>query len=156
MTKYYDIYTQIPDIKPCPQKWITAEDKIDIIDQFLRKRDFIEIHDIVGTDVNELSCTDTILCKKEYFVCMVESRYEGAWSNHDMKVNIMNKEERIKQVAKTALNAAIVTSFFATMVSLIWLVWDQREVVSKVVATALIVFVAVWLFKLVWVVVKES
>lgn len=57
---------------------------------------------------------------------------------------------------KTFLNAAIVTSFFATMVSLIWLVWDQREIVSKVVATALIVFVAVWLFKLVWVVVKES
>lgn len=57
---------------------------------------------------------------------------------------------------KLFLNAAIVTSFFATMVSLIWLVWDQREVVSKVVATALIVFVAVWLFKLVWVVVKES
>lgn len=57
---------------------------------------------------------------------------------------------------KLFLNAAIVTSFFATMASLIWLVWDQREVVSKVVATALIVFVAVWLFKLVWVVVKES
>lgn len=57
---------------------------------------------------------------------------------------------------KQFINAAIVTSFFATMVSLIWLVWDQREVVSKVVATALIVFVAVWLFKLVWVVVKES
>lgn len=57
---------------------------------------------------------------------------------------------------KRFLNAAIVTSFFATMVSLIWLVWDQREIVSKVVATALIVFVAVWLFKLVWVVVKES
>lgn len=56
---------------------------------------------------------------------------------------------------KQFINAAIVTSFFATMVSLIWLVWDQREVVSKVVATALIVFVAVWLFKLVWVVVKE-
>lgn len=57
---------------------------------------------------------------------------------------------------KQFINAAIVTSFFATMVSLIWLVWDQREIVSKVVATALIVFVAVWLFKLVWVVVKES
>lgn len=56
---------------------------------------------------------------------------------------------------KQFINAAIVTSFFATMVSLIWLVWDQREIVSKVVATALIVFVAVWLFKLVWVVVKE-
>lgn len=57
---------------------------------------------------------------------------------------------------KQFLNAAIVTSFFATMASLIWLVWDQREIVSKVVATALIVFVAVWLFKLIWIVVKES
>lgn len=57
---------------------------------------------------------------------------------------------------KQFINAAIVTSFFATMVSLIWLVWDQREIVSKVVATALIVFVAVWLFKLIWIVVKES
>lgn len=68
----------------------------------------------------------------------------------------MNKEKHTKQVVKTALNAAVVTSFFSTFASLIWLVWDQREVVSKVVATALIVFVAVWLFKLVWVVVKES
>ncbi|MFR0559089.1 hypothetical protein [Limosilactobacillus mucosae] len=55
---------------------------------------------------------------------------------------------------KQFLNAAVVISFFATMASLIWLVWDQREIVSKVVATALIVFVTVWLFKLVWVVVK--
>lgn len=56
---------------------------------------------------------------------------------------------------KQFLNAAVVISFFATMASLIWLVWDQREIVSKVVATALIVFVTVWLFKFVWVVVKE-
>lgn len=57
---------------------------------------------------------------------------------------------------KLFLNAAIMISFFATFASLIWLVWDQREIVSKVVATALIVFVAVWLFKLIWIVVKES
>lgn len=57
---------------------------------------------------------------------------------------------------KQFLNAAVVISFFATFASLIWLVWDQREIVSKVVATALIVFVAVWLFKLIWIVVKES
>lgn len=57
---------------------------------------------------------------------------------------------------KLFLNAAIMISFFATFASLIWLVWDQREIVSKVAATALIVFVAVWLFKLVWVIVKES
>lgn len=147
MTKYYDIYTRIPGIKPFPQMWITAENKIDIIDQFLHKRDFIEIHDIVGTDVKTLSNTKTLICRKEYFVCMVESRYEG---EH------MNREKRTKQVAKTALNAAIVTSFFATFAALIWWVWDQREIASKAVVTALIVFVAVWLFKLIWIVLKES
>lgn len=77
MTKYYDIYTRIPDVKPFPQMWVTAEDKMDIINQFLRKRDFIDIHDIVGTDAKELSYIDTIICKKEYFAYMVESRYEG-------------------------------------------------------------------------------
>lgn len=81
MTKYFDIYTRIPDVKPFPQMWITAEDKIDIIDQFLRKRDFIEIHDIVGTDVKDLSNTKTLICRKEYFACMVESRYEGEHNN---------------------------------------------------------------------------
>ena len=60
------------------------------------------------------------------------------------------------KLMKQFLNAAIMISFFATFASLIWLVWDQREIVSKVVATALIVFVAVWLFKLIWIVVKES
>lgn len=77
MTKYYDIYTQIPGIKRCPQVWVTAESKMDIINQFLRKRDFIEIHKIVATTAKELSRTNTILCKQEYFMCMVESRYEG-------------------------------------------------------------------------------
>lgn len=57
---------------------------------------------------------------------------------------------------KQFINAAIVTSFFATVAAIIWSIWDQREIVSKVVATAFIVFVAVWLFKLVWDVVKES
>lgn len=75
MTKYYDIYTRIPDVKPFPQMWVTAESKMDIIDQLLRKRDFIEIHKIVATDVKELSYIDTILCKKEYFAYMVESRH---------------------------------------------------------------------------------
>lgn len=74
MTKYYDIYTRIPDVKPFPQMWVTAENKMDIIDQFLRKRDFIEIHDIVGTDVKVLSPTKTLICRKEYFAYMVESQ----------------------------------------------------------------------------------
>lgn len=74
MAKYYDIYTRIPDVKPFPQMWITAEDKMDIINQLLRKRDFIEIHDIVGTDAKALSPTKTLICRREYFVCMVESQ----------------------------------------------------------------------------------
>lgn len=77
MTKYYDIYTQIPGIKPCPQVWVIAEDRLDVINQLLRKRDFIEIHNIIATTVMELSNTETLLCKQEYFMCMVESRYRS-------------------------------------------------------------------------------
>ena len=77
MAKYFDVYTRIPDVKPFPQMWVTAESKMDIIDQFLRKRDFIDIHNIVGTDVKELSNTKMLVCRQEYFMCMVESRYEG-------------------------------------------------------------------------------
>ncbi len=68
----------------------------------------------------------------------------------------MNKEKRIKQIAKTALNAAIVISFFATVAAIIWLVWEPLVIVLNTAATALIVFVAVWLCKLIWIVVKES
>lgn len=75
MAKYYDIYTQIPGIKPCPQVWITAEDKMDIINQLLRKRDFIEIHKIVATTAKEQSNTKTLICRQEYFMCIVESQY---------------------------------------------------------------------------------
>lgn len=75
MAKYYDIYTQIPGIRPCPQEWVTAEDKIDIINQLLRKRDFIEIHNIVATTAKEQSNTKTLICRQEYFICMLESQY---------------------------------------------------------------------------------
>ncbi|MFR0592622.1 hypothetical protein ACLUWM_05065 [Limosilactobacillus mucosae] len=57
---------------------------------------------------------------------------------------------------KQFLNAAVVISFFGTIAADIWAIWDQREIVANVVATALIVFVAVWVFKLIWIVVKES
>lgn len=73
MTKYYDIYTQIPGIKPCPQVWMVEEDRLDVINQLLKKRNFI--------DVKELSNTKTIICRQEYFVCMVESRYGS--EHHD-------------------------------------------------------------------------
>lgn len=72
MAKYFDVYTQIPGIKPCPQMWVTAEDRLDVINQFLKKRDFIEIHNIVGTTAKELWSTKTLTCRQEYFICMVE------------------------------------------------------------------------------------
>lgn len=74
MTKYYDIYTQIPGIEPCPQVWMVEEDRFDVINQLLKKRNFIDIKNIVATDVKALSNTKTIICRQEYFVCMVESR----------------------------------------------------------------------------------
>lgn len=45
------------------------------------------------------------------------------------------------------LNTAITLSFFSTVAALIWLVWEQREIVS--------VFLTVWLSWLLWIVAKE-
>ncbi len=56
---------------------------------------------------------------------------------------------------KQFINAAVVISFFGTIAADIWAIWDQREIVANVVATALIVFVAVWVFKLIWILIKE-
>ena len=76
MAKYYDVYTQIPGIKPFPQMWVIAEDGLDVINQLLRKRDFIEIHKIVATTAKEQSNTKTLICRQEYFMCIVESQYK--------------------------------------------------------------------------------
>lgn len=81
MTKYYDIYTQIPGIKPCPQVWMVEEDRLDVINQLLRNRNFIEIHNIVATTAKEQSNTKTLICRQEYFICMVKSRYGS--EHHD-------------------------------------------------------------------------
>lgn len=75
MAKYYDIYTQIPGIKPCPQVWVVEEDRLDVINQLLKKRNFIDVKSIVATDVKALSNTKTIVCRQEYFICMVESQH---------------------------------------------------------------------------------
>lgn len=75
MAKYYDIYTQIPGIKPCPQVWVVEEDRLDVINQLLKKRNFIDVKNIVATDVKALSNTKTIVCRQEYFICMVESQH---------------------------------------------------------------------------------
>lgn len=56
---------------------------------------------------------------------------------------------------KKFLNIAIVVSFFSLVAAAIWLVWDQREVAFNTAVTALIVFVATWLFKLILLVEKE-
>lgn len=55
------------------------------------------------------------------------------------------------------LNAAIVVSFFSVVAATIWVVWDQEGFsnAEKTDVSALIVFVTVWLYMLVWVVVKE-
>lgn len=75
MAKYYDIYTQIPGIKPCPQVWVVEEDRLDVINQLLKKRNFIDVKNIVATDVKALSNTKTIVCRQEYFIYMVESQH---------------------------------------------------------------------------------
>lgn len=58
---------------------------------------------------------------------------------------------------KQFLNAAIVISFFSVIAATIWVVWDQEGFsnAEKTAVSALIVFVAVWVCKLVWIVVKE-
>lgn len=67
----------------------------------------------------------------------------------------MNKEKRTKQVAKTALNVAVVISFLSLVAATIWVVWDKREVVFNTFYTALIVFAAVLVCKEVWIIAKE-
>lgn len=59
------------------------------------------------------------------------------------------------KLMKTFLNTAVVISFFGTIAADIWAIWDQREIVANVVATALIVFVAVLVCKEVWIIAKE-
>lgn len=58
---------------------------------------------------------------------------------------------------KQFLNAAVVISFFSLVAAAIWVVWDQGGFsnAEKTAVSALIVFVAVWVCKLVWIVAKE-
>ena len=75
MTKYYDIYTQIPGIKPCPQKWVVESHASDNLVSF--NNGLMHLNNIVGTDIKALSNTKMLICRQEYFVYMVESRYRG-------------------------------------------------------------------------------
>lgn len=58
---------------------------------------------------------------------------------------------------KQFLNIAIAVSFFSVIAATIWAVWDQEGFsnAEKTAVSALIVFVAVWVCELVWIVAKE-
>lgn len=49
MAKYYDIYTQIPGIKPCPQVWVVEDDQTDGLVSF--RDGLMYVENIVGTTV---------------------------------------------------------------------------------------------------------
>lgn len=79
MAKYYDVYTQIPGIKPCPQVWVVESNAPDRLVSF--KSGLMHVENIVGTTVKKLSNTKLLACRQEYFMCIVESQHEG--EHHD-------------------------------------------------------------------------
>ena len=79
MTKYYDIYTQIPGIKPCPQVWVVESNAPDRLVSF--RSGLMHVENIVGTTIKKLSNTKLLACRQEYFICIVESQHEG--EHHD-------------------------------------------------------------------------
>lgn len=79
MTKYFDVYTQIPGIKPCPQVWIVESNAPDKLMSF--NSGLLHVENIVGTTVKKLSNTKVLVCRQEYFMCMVKSRYGS--EHHD-------------------------------------------------------------------------
>lgn len=79
MTKYYDIYTQMPGIKPCPQVWMVESKYPDSLASF--NSGLMKVENIVMTTAKKQSNTKTLLCRQEYFICMVESRYGS--EHHD-------------------------------------------------------------------------
>lgn len=75
MAKYFDVYTQIPGIKPCPQVWVVESNAPDRLVSF--RGGLMHVENIVGTTAKKLSNTNVLVCKQEYFVCLVESRYRS-------------------------------------------------------------------------------
>lgn len=73
MAKYFDVYTQIPGIKPCPQVWVVESNAPDRLVSF--RGGLMHVENIVGTTVKKLSNTKVLVCRQEYFMCMVESQY---------------------------------------------------------------------------------
>lgn len=73
MTKYFDVYTQMPGIKPCPQMWIVKSNAPDKLMSF--NSGLLHVENIVGTTVKKLSNTKLLVCRQEYFMCIVESQH---------------------------------------------------------------------------------
>lgn len=76
MAKYFDVYTQIPGIKPCPQVWVVESNAPDRLTSF--NNGLMVLENIVGTTAKHISGTKVLVCRQEYFVCMVE-----AWSDDE-------------------------------------------------------------------------
>lgn len=79
MAKYFDVYTQIPGINPCPQVWVVESNAPDRLVSF--RSGLMHVENIVGTTVKKLSNTKLLACRQEYFMCIVESQHEG--EHHD-------------------------------------------------------------------------
>lgn len=79
MAKYFDVYTQIPGIKPCPQVWVVESNAPDRLVSF--RSGLMHVENIVGTTIKKLSNTKLLACRQEYFMCVVESQHEG--EHHD-------------------------------------------------------------------------
>ncbi|MEO5283705.1 hypothetical protein [Limosilactobacillus allomucosae] len=75
MAKYYDIYTQIPGIKPFPQEWVVKSSARDPLVNF--NSGLMKAENIVATTAKNQSNTKTLVCRQEYFICLVESQFEG-------------------------------------------------------------------------------
>ena len=75
MAKYFDVYTQIPGIKPCPQVWVVEDDQTDGLVSF--NSGLMHVENIVGTTAKKLSDTKALICRQEYFICCVQSWYGG-------------------------------------------------------------------------------
>lgn len=75
MTKYYDIYTQIPGINPCPQMWVVESNAPDRLMSF--NNGLMHVENIVGTTVREIYKTKTLICRQEYFICCLEAWHVG-------------------------------------------------------------------------------
>lgn len=73
MTKYFDVYTKIPGIKPFPQVWIVESNAPDRLVSF--RSGLMHVENIVGTTVKKISNTKLLACRQEYFMCIVESQH---------------------------------------------------------------------------------